>query len=117
MKISDLVNKVEPFRFEYDGFILEGEFWKYRTTTPTYQRQLKKLTDEAETDDARERVGYKWLSDAIKSWNALGENDQPLPPTSETFDSLPTPFIIEFGTYLAGLREGNPPNSPASQTG
>lgn len=118
MKISDLVNKVEPFRFEYDGFVLEGEYWKYKTTTPTYAKQaldsvpkvLDKGTDEeiAAARDAHikglERVGAQSLADTIKSWNAGDSDGKPLPITIETFEQLPQPFIDTFLDFLGELR-------------
>lgn len=146
MKISDLVNKRETFTFEYDGEKLTGEWYKYRTTTPKYLHALESAQQEFTTrieevdaqlgsvngDNAKrlelettkktlleqqERAGYQWLTDAILSWNAEDDEGNQLPPTKETFDQLPTPFVLAFGRFLAGLREGNPPNAPASQNG
>lgn len=118
MKISDLVNKVEPFRFEYDGFVLEGEYWKYKTTTPTYAKQatasLPKVPEKGTEEEiaiarevyikALERVGSQSLADTIKSWNAKGDEGELLPITIETFEQLPQPFIDTFLGFLRELR-------------
>src|SRR5690348_18252559 len=102
MRISDLVNKVAPFRFEYDGFVLEGEFYKYKTTTPSYAKaaleSVPKVSEEGTKEEqeaaqearskAMEKLGAKTLADTIKSWNAEDENG-PLPPSIEVFESLP----------------------------
>lgn len=125
-KISDLVNKVDKFRFEYDGFVLEGEYWKYRTNTPNYVKEgtasipepLEEGTDE-EKKKAREARNKalqdfygKTLSDTIKSWNAVDDSEQPIPPSADTFAALPLVFTEAFMTYIASLREN--PTSPSS---
>lgn len=150
MKLSNLVNKVEAFKFEYAGESLEGEFYLFKTTTPQYLKGLTRLTDECEervsgieeqikavkSDDPdapvklaelqkqkeaaeqeQERVGYKWLVEAVKSWNAIDDSDEPLPVSQEVFNQLPTPFLLAFGKYLAGLRDGNFTNGANSQAG
>jgi len=134
MKISDLVNKVEPFKFEYDGFTLEGEFYKYRTTTPSYAKKalasLPEIPENANNGEreaaekarleANEKLGAKALADTIKSWSATDDDDNPVAPSLETFESLPTPFTTAFLKYLASLREGSEAekkesaNSPSS---
>lgn len=123
MRISDLVNKVDTFRFEYDGFVLEGEYWKYRTTTPDYAKKgLAAIPEVPETGTDEEiRAAQKLrrealdtfynqaLADTVKSWNALDDDNNPVPPTLETFNSLPEPFTNAFAGFLKGLRE-NPPS-------
>jgi len=120
MKINDLVNKVEPFRFEYDGFVLEGEYFKYRTTTPSYAKEalaaIPKVpdggTDEEKAaatkarGEALERVSAKSLTDTIKSWNAEDDDGNPVPISIEVFEQLPELFITAFLAFLTSLREG-----------
>lgn len=143
MKLSDLVNQVAPFCFERAGFKLEGDFYINKTATPAYQKELARLSDErngalSEIDERiaalkpddpererlqkkrdiakeeRDRVGYKWLADAVKTWNAQDDSEQLLPVTEETFNQLPIPFLMEFSKYLAGLRDGNFTNGSSS---
>lgn len=120
MKISDLVNKVEPFKFEYDGFVLEGEFYKFRTTTPKYAKDAMASVPEIppglsgeelaiaekKREDAFARLGAKSLSDTIKSWNAEDDEGNALPATVEVFEQLPQPFTNAFLDFLGVLREG-----------
>lgn len=129
MKIADLVNKVDTFRFEYDGFVLEGEYYKYKTTTPNYAKEgLTNLpevpeegTDEEKKaaqlkrDEALSKFYDKTLADTIKSWNATDEGGNPVPPSIETFSQLPMPFTTAFAGFLRELRE-NPtsPNLPST---
>lgn len=129
MKISDLVNKVEAFRFEYDGFVLEGEWYKYKTTTPRYAKEATKLLPEIPEDgteeeqkaaqkkrnEVLEKLGHQAFADTIKSWNATNGNGEPVPPTPEVFEELPEPFVDKFFSFLKGLREGaENPTSEAS---
>ena len=121
MRIANLVNRFEPFKFEFDGEVLEGEYYKYRTTTPSYSKaalaslpEVPRDGTEAEIEAANEariegleKLGAKALADTIKSWNAEDENGQPLPPSVEMFEQLPQPFIKAFFRYLSELREGS----------
>lgn len=118
-RINDLVNKLVPFRLEYDGFVLEGQWWKYRTTTPAYAKKflesLPQVPEEGTDDEkqkaqqarskALEEQSAQVLADTIESWNAVDEDDQPLPINAETFNQLPEPFIEFFASYFKGLRE------------
>ena len=128
MRISDLVNKVEPFRFEYDGFVLEGEFYKYRTTTPSYAKtalaELPEIPENASNgereaaqkarQEASERLGARALADTIKSWNAEDDDGNALAPSMETFEKLPEPFTRMFLKFLASRREGSEEEKKAS---
>lgn len=119
-KISSLVNKVEPFRLEYDGFVLEGEWWKYKTTTPNYAKEFleslppipetgteeEKKKVEDERNKALNDFSAQVLTDTVQSWNAVDDDDQPLPISVETFNRLPQPFTEFFMAYLKDLREG-----------
>lgn len=118
-KIADLVNKLEPFRLEYDEFVLEGRWWKYKTTTPSYaKRLLDSLPQipESGTDEERqaaekarnEAVGdqaARILTDTIESWNAVDEQDQPLAISVDTFNQMPEPFIEYFMGFFKNLRD------------
>ena len=125
-KISDLVNKVDKFRFEYDGFVLEGEYYKYRTTTPNYAKQgLAKVPEVPEegTEDEKKAAEEKRLvaltqfydqalADTVKTWNAIDDDGNPVAPSLETFNSLPDVFTRAFTEHLRELREN--PTSPSS---
>lgn len=128
MRISDLVNKVETFRFEYDVFVLEGEWYKYRTTTPSYaKKSLEGLPEipeggteeeqqaaEKARDKALADVGFQALADTIKSWNAEDDDGNALPPSREVFEQLPNTFTNKFLEFLGTLRDGA---SPANGSG
>ncbi len=145
MRISDLVNKVEAFEFKYDGFVLKGTFKKYATTTPRYLKgiraaqaefeaeledidsRLKKAsgdeaaqieTEKEKLEEKISRTAYQWLTDAIVDWDAQDADDQPLPPSQETFNQMPMPFLLGFGSFLGGLRQETleNPTSPDSQS-
>lgn len=131
MKVSELVNRVEPFKFEFDGLVLEGTYYKYRTTVPSYGRELEKSipelleegTDEEkqarikQREDALEAAGFRAIADTIKTWNAEDDDGNPLMVTAEVFNSLPDPFTTKFLAFLRELREGNPTNGNGSQHG
>lgn len=129
MKISTLVDKVEHFRFEFDGEVLEGEYYKYRTTTPNYYKQAhgsvpdipedgteeEKATAREARNKALEAVGHKAIADTIKSWNAEDDQGNPLPVSAELFDQLPAPFTEKFLEKIRELRgEVQNPTSPSS---
>lgn len=119
MRISDLVNKVEPFTFEYDGFALSGEYYKFKTTTPAYAKaatealpkipedgtEEEKAAAEKEREEALGKMNAKIIADTIKSWNAEDENGA-VPPTLEVIEQLPLPFTQKFLAFIAELREG-----------
>jgi len=131
MKISDLVNRVEPFCFDFDGLKLEGTYYKYRTTVPTYleslgqsvpnkldtgtDEELKANADAIET--AKAEIGFRLLADTIITWDVEDEEGNPLPFSMETFKCLPDLFSQKFVTFIRELREGNPTNGNGSPTG
>ena len=131
MKISELVNKVEPFRFEFDGEVLEGTYYKYKTTTPKYMRaaaesvpeELLEGTAKQKADAEKERykvlesVGYQMLADTIATWNAQDDDGNPIPVGPEVFSQLPDSFIEQMNKRFKELREGNPTNGNGSQAG
>lgn len=120
MRISDLVNKVEPFEFNYDGFQLTGEYYKFKTTTPAYAKasmeSLPQIPEngteeeialaEKEREEAIGKMNAKIIADTIKSWNAEDENG-PVPPSLEIIEKLPLPFTQKFLAFIADLREGS----------
>lgn len=128
MKISDLVNKVEPFRFEFDGEVLEGTYYKYKTTTPNYEKALwanfppllEEGTDEDKAANAKARdeasinIGVKVLSDVVITWNAEDDSGEPVRPSLELFKQLPAPFTNALLEFFKKLRSGENPTSPDS---
>lgn len=131
MRISDLVNKVEDFRFEFDGEVLEGKYHKYKTTTPQYLKALSETIPplpESGTDEEKAaatevrnaaalKASMKMIADTIVSWNALDEQEQPIAPSLELFEQLPNLFTEKFLKFFNELREGNPTNGNGLPTG
>lgn len=116
-KISALVEQSDSFSFQYGEFELAGRYYKYKTRTPNYAKAAlaslpEKLTEGTEEEKAAnekirdgqaELLGWKWFTDTIIEWNAVDDNDQPVPISRETFDSLPMPFINAFQGFLDEL--------------
>lgn len=131
MKISDLVNKIEDFRFEFDGEVLEGKYRKYKTTTPQYLKALSESipdvledgSDEEKTNAevvrnaAATKASMKMMADTIISWNAEDDAGNALPIALDTFEQLPSLFTEKFLEFFKILREGNPTNGNGSPTG
>jgi hypothetical protein len=129
MKIADLVNKTEPFEFTFDGFVLKGEWFKYKTTTFAYgrkvQQELPDISEESLTglsaSEIKDRIvklqslSSRTLADTIKSWNAEDDDGNPVLPTWEVFEGLPEPFVKALALKFKELRE-NPtlPDSPST---
>lgn len=124
MKISDLVNKVEPFRFEFDGEVVEGTYYKYRTTTPNYAKEAAASVEEALTEGTEEekakkrdemmaKAGFKAVADTIISWNVEDDEGKPVPLTMETFEQLPEAFTQWFIELFNELRSPTEKKSPA----
>ena len=129
MKISALVEKVEPFTFVFDGEELKGEFYKWKTRTPSYAKaakaqipdELLEGTDEEKManlklrNEAAERVGTKaFLADTIKSWDMTDvEGGEIIPPSLEALERLPVEFTDQLVEFFDDLR--NPkPNPPTA---
>jgi hypothetical protein len=104
-KLLDLANRIEAFEFVFgDGEMkLSGTWFKWRTTTPLYQRdKAKKIAaltavpedatpEEAEqilTDTEAEirRINAQVMKDTIKSWDAVEELQATL--TTDEFAGL-----------------------------
>lgn len=88
VQLFALINRTEPFEFEFDGITLEGQWYKWRTTSPNYQRQraeklagLPEIPEEGDEEtkqkaleaweQALRKVNAQTLKDTIKSWNAV----------------------------------------------
>lgn len=112
MDLNGLVNRLEPFTFEYDGYTLNGRFYKYKVS-PQYLATLKKMEDEGTEPD---EIGWKIISDSIESWD-MDVEGQPFPPTVDNLKQVPVVYLIAFGKYLGELREGNPTNGASSPNG
>jgi hypothetical protein len=68
---------------------------------------MRKRQQEIET--AGTRAKYSWLAHAIVSWNAVGKDKNILPITEAVFNSIPVPFLVALGDYLASTRTGANP--------
>lgn len=124
MKINDLVNKVAEFRFEFDGEVLEGKYYKYKTSTPNYGKGLlasipqpleegtdeEKAARQQEIDEASLGIGLQSITDMIVEWNAQDDEGNPLPLSMELLEQLPTAFTEKLIEFFKELREGNPTN-------
>jgi hypothetical protein len=135
--VDDLLNLIVPFEFEFEGRKLTGTWYRYKTTTPDWIQagvtkarakiaeyneliekargtedraqleRLRKQADQIEADGFRAK--YMWLADALVSWNAVDRKKKPLPISETVFRSLPVPFIVALGEYLASTRTGANP--------
>lgn len=102
-RLLDLANRLEPFEFEFDGMKLTGTWFKWRTTTPLYQRdKAKKIAalqavpegataEEAErilteTEAEIRRINAQVMKDTIRSWDAVEELQATL--TTDEFNGL-----------------------------
>lgn len=89
-KILDLTRRVDKFEFTFDGYTLAGTFYKWRTTSPGYQRKkaariaaLPKVPDNATDADAEKilneiektirEINAQIMADTIASWDAVEE--------------------------------------------
>lgn len=131
MKISALVDRVEDFEFHFDGEVLKGQYWKYRTTTHRWAKEVmgslpEVLTEGTPTEitasekarnEASEKIAARIVADTIKSWNAEDDEGNPLPPSIEVMEQLPQRFVDLLVDHFKELREPkeNPPApSPSS---
>lgn len=133
MKISSLVDKVEPFEFHFDGEVLKGQYYKWKTQTPNYAKSLKaQLPDEllegtAEElaankkarEDMAEKLGEKmFLADTIVSWDMTEvEGGEIVPPSLEVLNSLPVEFTRALSKHFDELRNPKPNPPTASPVG
>jgi hypothetical protein len=132
MKISDLVNKVEDFEFDFDGIKLTGRYFKYKTTTPSYAKKMEdglpeipengteaeQITAIGARSKALKAAIHQGLADTIESWNAEDDDGNPVAPVAEIFASLPEPFTRALAERFKQLRDlsANPtsPDSPST---
>jgi hypothetical protein len=101
-KLLELASRVEPFTFEFDGYTLTGTWFKWRTTTPLYQRDkakkiaaLPSVPENAKAEEAERilteteaeirRINAQVMKDTIKSWDAVEELQATL--TRDEFDA------------------------------
>lgn len=103
--LSGLILRVEPFEFVFDDYTLKGEWYKWRTTSPQYQRakaaKIAALPDVpenatkedaerilAEVESAVRAINAQVMKDTIKSWDAIEEYDRTVDQAScETMSS------------------------------
>lgn len=137
-KISSLVEKSDSFSFPFDGEELTGRFYKYKTRTVNYAKAALDAVPggaddlpalpanagpeeiDARTQQVKARITalramrWKWFADTIIEWNALTEDDQPLPIDESTFNRLPIPFVDQFEELLNELI--NPKKDPKTNS-
>lgn len=140
--IDAITEMIVPFEFPFEGSVLKGRWYKYKTVTPDWAAArskrfndrverfieireeikgardtaaLKKLNKEkSELEDEAQRAQYDWLADAIVEWNAVGKGG-PIPVESIRLKSFPIPFMVALGQHLEKDRSGeNPTSSPLS---
>lgn len=86
--LTGLVNRVAAFEFTFDEYTIKGEWFKWRTTSPRYQRSkaekiaaLPTIPKDASEADAEKmladiekeirRINAEVMKDTIKSWDAV----------------------------------------------
>jgi hypothetical protein len=111
MDLAALVNREVPFEFEFDGFVLKGDYYKYKIS-PQYLQTLRKMGEDGTAPDD---IGYRIIADSIKSWD-MDKGGEEFPPTVENIKELPVLYLFALGKHLGALRDENPtqPNSPSS---
>lgn len=101
--LNGLINRADLFEFEFDGYTLKGEWYKWRTTSPQYQRAraekiaaLPQVPADATTEQAEQilaliekeirAINAQVMADTIKSWDAVEEFDRAV--DQATYQSL-----------------------------
>lgn len=129
MRISALVDRIDDFTFEFDGEVLTGKYYKWKTQTPNYAKALKaQIPDELlegtaeelaankkSREEMAEKLGEKmFLADTIVSWDMEDvEGGQPVAPSLEVLNALPVEFTRALSAHFDALR--NPkPNPPTA---
>ncbi len=136
--VGTLLDLIVPFEYPFEGQILKGRWFKYKTSTRTYvktktaerqgqlnqwaalQKQIEALepSDPAvddliaqcqQLDDAAQRTNVSWLSDALVEWNAVGRDQQIIPFTPAGLADLPIPFLVQFARFLVDSRTDENP--------
>jgi hypothetical protein len=131
-RVTEFINRVEPFEFEFDGFTVSGEWFKYKTTTPRYQlarqKKLEAITAELnaipdkvqaianadERQPERDRLekeceeklkqhAFEYYEDTIKRWRDADGKEILL--TIDTFQDLPEQFTQALATYFRKQRD------------
>lgn len=141
--VDDLLNMIVPFEFSFEGSVLRGRWYKYKTNTPSYHRglmaRLRELRGEimdlsekirspqteekdipalvAKRDDIEDRLQraqYNWMTDALVEWNAVGHDKQILTIAKETLDTFPVALLSKLNEFFEKERVGENPPSPTS---
>lgn len=141
--VDDLLNMIVPFEFPFEGSVLKGRWYKYRTTAPSYiqglmakirnyRDQVIALTQQVDQvkpsdpqfsvlmeqrdllEDRLNRSPYDWMADAVVEWNAVGKDREPLTISTEVLDTFPLLFLEKLNGFLAAERRGENPTSPTS---
>lgn len=142
--IEAITDLIVPFEFPFEGSVLKGHWYKYKTTTPEWAANmtrrfnerlerfvkireemkgakdtaliLKLNKEKSELEDEAARAQYDWLADAIVDWNATGKGG-PIPIESIKLKSFPVPFMVALGQHLERDRSGENPTLSDSQSG
>lgn len=134
--IDAITEMIVPFEFPFEGSVLKGTWYKYKTVTPEWATErskrfndrverfieisaemkssrdtalLKKLNKEkSELELEAQRAQYDWLADAIVEWNAIGKSG-PIPIEVIRLKTFPIPFMVALGQHLEKDRSGENP--------
>ena len=141
--IGDLLSLIVPFEFPFEGQTLKGRWYKYKTSTRAYSKEVerrrlalidqwgetKKEINTLEMDDPRvddlivrmkeieiaaERNDTSWLTDALVEWNAIGADQQTIPLTAIGLLDVPVPFLTALAQHLIDSRTDKNPTSAGS---
>lgn len=100
-RILDLTKRVDNFDFTFDGYTLAGTWFKWRTTSPSYQRRkaekiaalptVPENTNDAEAEKilaqiekAIREINAQVMADTIASWDAV--EDWPRTLTKDQYE-------------------------------
>jgi len=123
--LSGLILRVDRFEFVFDDYTLTGEWYKWRTTSPQYQRAraeriaaLPGVPEGASADDAQKilavvekeirAINAKVMKDTIKSWDAVEE--YPATVDQATYESL-SPRLQRLYKPQGEIVEGQEPDA------
>jgi hypothetical protein len=137
--VDDLLDMIVPFEFPFEGSVLKGRWYKYKTTTPTYirtvmgrVRELREsvmdltqriveaknsdpeipalLRERDELEDQLQRSPYDWMAVGIAEWNATGRDRELLPISKETLDTWPLLLLNKLNEFFSKERTGENPS-------
>jgi len=141
--VGAILDLAVPFEFPFEGQVLKGRWYKYKTTTREYikarvterndqltryrdlQTQIETLADDdtrivamtaecEQLEEAVQRTNYSWLTDAIIEWNAVGRDQRLIPITAASFAEIPVPFLVALDQFLVDSRTDKNPTSSGS---